>query len=65
MVLLAFIMASRKRKCIVRLDPNSLRMKNAILAPKNENVNYINTQILNEHPGTTTTYKSIDTVTDP
>jgi ATP-dependent DNA helicase PIF1 len=35
------------------------------VAPKNENVNYINTQIQNEIPGTTTTYKSIDTVTDP
>jgi ATP-dependent DNA helicase PIF1 len=37
----------------------------SILAPKNENVNYINTHIQNELPGTTTTYKSIDTVTDP
>jgi ATP-dependent DNA helicase PIF1 len=37
----------------------------AIMAPKNENVNYINTQIQNELPGTRTTYKSIDTVTDP
>jgi hypothetical protein len=37
----------------------------AILAPKNENINYINTQIQNELPGTRTTYKSIDTVTDP
>jgi hypothetical protein len=37
----------------------------AILAPKKESVNYINTQIQNELPGTTTTYKSIDTVTDP
>jgi ATP-dependent DNA helicase PIF1 len=37
----------------------------AILAPTNDSVNHINTQIQNELPGTTTTYKSIDTVTDP
>jgi hypothetical protein len=37
----------------------------AILTPKNDSVNHINSQIQIELPVTTTTYKSIDTVTDP
>jgi hypothetical protein len=36
----------------------------AILAPTNDSVNHINTQIQNKLPGTTT-YKSINTVIDP
>ena len=44
-------------------DPNWL-CERAILAPRNNSVSVINLQIQAQLPGTTTSYKSIDTVTD-